>query len=58
MGDHEIATAILSVSTPGVQLDPSKTVAPEARAMARQVNEYTAKVASDSSGRFGFSSLA
>ena len=32
MDDHEIDTAILSVSTPGVHLDPSRTRCTQARA--------------------------
>jgi len=54
MGDHDIATGILSVSTPGVHLDPGKTVDPAARSMAREVNEFAAKVVGDYPGRFGF----
>jgi predicted TIM-barrel fold metal-dependent hydrolase len=51
---HEIETAILSVSTPGVRLDPSERGAAEARAMARRVNEFAAEVVRDHPGRFGF----
>jgi predicted TIM-barrel fold metal-dependent hydrolase len=54
MDQHEIATAILSVSTPGVRLDPSERGAAEARAMARRVNEFAAQTARDHPGRFGF----
>jgi predicted TIM-barrel fold metal-dependent hydrolase len=54
MDRHEIATAILSVSTPGVRLDPSERGAAEARAMARRVNEFAAELARDHAGRFGF----
>lgn len=54
MADHEIATGILSVSTPGVHLDPGKTVDPTARSMAREVNELAAKLVDDHPGRFGF----
>lgn len=50
MGETNVQTAILSVSTPGVEPAP----APEGRTMARQVNEYAAVVASDHPGRFGF----
>lgn len=45
-----VETAILSVSTPGVE--PAEP--PEATAMAREVNEYAANVAADNPGRFGF----
>jgi 6-methylsalicylate decarboxylase len=54
MDQHEIATAILSVSTPGVRLDPSERGATEARSMARRVNEFAAQVVRDHPGRFGF----
>lgn len=54
MDDHEIETAVLSVSTPGVNLDPAKKVDPQARAMAREVNEFSARVACDNPRRFGF----
>lgn len=54
MEQHEIATAILSVSTPGVRLDPSERGVDEARAMAREVNEFSAQVVRDHPGRFGF----
>lgn len=54
MAQHEIATAILSVSTPGVRIDPSERGAAEARAMARRVNEFAAQVVRDHPGRFGF----
>jgi 6-methylsalicylate decarboxylase len=54
MDRHEIATAILSVSTPGVHLRPAMGTNPEARTWARRVNEFTARVAADHPGRFGF----
>jgi predicted TIM-barrel fold metal-dependent hydrolase len=54
MEQHEIATAILSVSTPGVRLDPGERDVAEARKMARQVNEFSAEVVRDHPGRFGF----
>src|SRR5262245_25812043 len=54
MDDREIATGILSLSTPGVHLDPTKTVDAVARAKAREVNECAAQVARDHRGRFGF----
>lgn len=50
MGSLDIATGILSVSTPGVHLGDDE----QARAMAREVNEYAARVAADHPGRFGF----
>jgi predicted TIM-barrel fold metal-dependent hydrolase len=51
---HGIATAIVSVTTPGVQ--PGAVPVPEAtaRAMAREVNEDAARLAADHPGRFGF----
>lgn len=45
-----ILAGVLSVSTPGVHLGDDS----EARAMAREVNEYAARVAADHPGRFGF----
>jgi len=54
MDRHEIETAILSVSTPGVRLDPGERGADDARAMARRVNEFAARVARDHPKRFGF----
>lgn len=54
MDAHEIATAVLSVSTPGVHLDRSRRVDPIARGKARDVNEFAASVAGDHPGRFGF----
>lgn len=45
------ATAILSVSTPGVHLGD----AAEARRMARAVNDYAAEVVQRQPGRLGFS---
>jgi predicted TIM-barrel fold metal-dependent hydrolase len=50
----QIAKAIMSVSAPGVQLDPDKRDDGAARAMAREVNEFSAQVARDHAGRFGF----
>ena len=50
MDAHEIATAILSISTPGVDFeDPAET-----RAQARMVNEYAAEVSRAHPTRFGF----
>ena len=54
MDRHEIATGILSVSTPGVHLKPDLHKNPEARSWARRVNEFSAQVAADHPGRFGF----
>lgn len=54
MDDHEIATAIVSVSTPGVHLTPATRVDPVARAKAREVNEFAARLVADHPGRFGF----
>jgi predicted TIM-barrel fold metal-dependent hydrolase len=50
MDRHEIATAVLSVSTPGVHLGDGT----DARAMARHMNEYAAQMVRDHRGRFGF----
>ena len=51
MMDHQgIATAVLSVSTPGAFLDGGA----DAASVAREVNEYAARVAADHPGRFGF----
>jgi predicted TIM-barrel fold metal-dependent hydrolase len=54
MESHDIATAILSVSTPGVRVAPAARDDAEARAMARAVNEFAATVARDHPGKFGF----
>ena len=54
MDAHEIASAVLSISTPGVHLDPTRTVCTVARDMARRVNEEAASVAQRHPGRFGF----
>ena len=45
-----IASAILSVSTPGVHLGDDA----EARSVARDVNDYAASACSEHPGRFGF----
>ena len=50
MDRHEIATAILSVSTPGTS--PGEPA--EAADMARAVNEFSASVVREFPGRFGF----
>lgn len=54
MDRHEIETAIVSVSTPGVRLDPSERGVAEARAWARRVNEFEADLVRDHPGRFQF----
>jgi predicted TIM-barrel fold metal-dependent hydrolase len=48
------ASGILSVSTPGVHLNPEQTINPEARAWARRINEFSANIAAENPGRFGF----
>ncbi|WP_243788564.1 amidohydrolase family protein [Saccharopolyspora gloriosae] len=50
MGRNDIGTAILSVTTPGVE----PWLGGDARAMARSVNEYCAELAAEHPGRFGF----
>jgi predicted TIM-barrel fold metal-dependent hydrolase len=50
MDSTDVATAILSVSTPGVE----PGCPDEARSMARQVNEYSATITADNPGTFGF----
>lgn len=50
MDRHDVATAILSVSMPGVHLGDDA----EARSMAREVNDYAAQIVRDHPGRFGF----
>ena len=54
MDRHDIATGILSVSTPGVHLSSDLKQNPEARVWARRVNEFSAQVAAEYPGRFGF----
>jgi predicted TIM-barrel fold metal-dependent hydrolase len=54
MDAHGIARAILSVSTPGVRPEPGKRDDGEARAMARELNEFAAGVVRDHPARFGF----
>ena len=50
MDESEIATGIVSVSTPGVHLGDDT----EARNKAREVNEFAAEVVKDRPDRFGF----
>src|SRR5262250_2932117 len=54
MDSHDIATGILSVSTPGVHLSRTERRDPIARSKAREVNEFSARVAADRPDRFGF----
>jgi predicted TIM-barrel fold metal-dependent hydrolase len=50
MDSHGIQTGILSLSTPGVHFGD----VPEARRWAREINEYSAELASRRADRFGF----
>jgi predicted TIM-barrel fold metal-dependent hydrolase len=54
MDSNGIATAILSLSTPGVHLTAGTQGDPVARTKAREVNELAARVAADHPDRFGF----
>ena len=54
MDAHEIASAVLSLSTPGVHLDPGVRRDPVARAQACEMNEIAARVAHDHPDRFAF----
>jgi predicted TIM-barrel fold metal-dependent hydrolase len=54
MDAQGIAKAIVSVSTPGVHPDPGKRDDAAGRAMAREVNEFAARLARDHPERFGF----
>lgn len=57
MDRHEIQTAILSISTPGVYPAPPPAGIgknPLARSWAREVNEFAAQLAKDHPSRFGF----
>lgn len=51
MADLDVATAIVSVSTPGTTFLP---VAADAAALARDLNDYTADVVTSQPDRFGF----
>ncbi len=55
MDELRTATAIVSLSTPGVHLSGnSSEPSPQARQWARRVNEFSAEVAKDRPDRFGF----
>lgn len=51
MAALDVATAILSVSTPGTTFLPDPA---DAAALARDLNDYSAHVVADHPGRFGF----
>jgi 6-methylsalicylate decarboxylase len=51
MGELNVATAILSVSTPGTAFLPSAT---DATSLARDVNDYLAELVAAQPDRFGF----
>jgi 6-methylsalicylate decarboxylase len=51
MGELDVATAILSVSTPGTTFLPSRT---DAVSLARDVNDYLADLVKAQPDRFGF----
>ena len=51
MAELNVATAILSVSTPGTAFLPN---APDAAALARDLNDYLAGLVANQPGRFGF----
>ena len=48
-----VATAIVSITTPGVSFAASSADDAPARRLARECNEYAARLASDHPGRFG-----
>lgn len=54
MDSHGIASAVVSVSTPGVHLSPGRRIDSAARAKAREVNEFAAQLAADHPERFAF----
>jgi predicted TIM-barrel fold metal-dependent hydrolase len=54
MEAQQIARALVSVSAPGVHPDPRKRDDAAGRAMAREVNEFAARLAGDHPERFGF----
>ena len=51
MGELNVATAILSVSTPGTAFLPSTA---DATSLARDLNDYLAELVAGQPGRFGF----
>jgi predicted TIM-barrel fold metal-dependent hydrolase len=53
MDKQGVATAMLSVTSPGVYFGDRD----EARSLAREMNEYGAKMAADNKGRFGLFAL-
>jgi len=56
MDAHGIATGVVSVTAPGVVLNPAPTTGPDpaARDLARSVNDYSAALVADRPDRFGF----
>lgn len=56
MDAHGIATGIVSVTAPGVVLNPAPVTGPDqaARELARSVNDYSAALVADRPDRFGF----
>lgn len=54
MDEHDIATAVVSLSAPGVHLEAGRRSDPVARAKAREVNELAGRMAADHPDRFGF----
>jgi predicted TIM-barrel fold metal-dependent hydrolase len=53
MDRHEIAKAFVSLSAPGVHPDPGKRDDALGRTIAREANEFSARVAGDHPDRFG-----
>jgi predicted TIM-barrel fold metal-dependent hydrolase len=54
MDAHDVATGVVSVSTPGVHLRATRGFDAIARAKAREVNEFAAGLTRDHPGRFAF----
>ena len=56
MDAHGIATGVVSVTAPGVVLDPGPGAGPDraARDLATSVNDYSAALVADQPDRFGF----